>query len=172
VHIDRGGDNGGSTWFFDHAMAAGVTDFDVIGESYYPFWHGPLAALEANLNDLAPRYGKDIIVVETAYPWTLQDGDDLVNSLTDAAQLPDETAYPPTPSGQAAYFEALRNVLVQVPNNRGVGFFDWEPEWIPGVGWEPGQGNPNDNLTMFDFNGAALPSLQAFRPPRAPLPHS
>jgi arabinogalactan endo-1,4-beta-galactosidase len=172
VHIDRGGDNGGSTWFFDHAMAAGVTDFDVIGESYYPFWHGPLAALEANLNDLAPRYGKDIIVAETAYPWTLQDGDDLANSLTDASQLPDETAYPPTPAGQAAYFEALRNVLLQVPNNRGVGFFDWEPEWIPGVGWEPGQGNPNDNLTMFDFNGAALPSLQAFRPPGAPSPHS
>jgi len=84
LHIDRGGDNGGSIWFFDHVMAAGVTDFDVIGQSYYPFWHGPMSALTANLNDLAPRYGKDIVVAETAYPWTLADGDDLANSFSDA----------------------------------------------------------------------------------------
>lgn len=166
LHIDRGGDNGGSVWFFDHVMAAGVSDFDVVGESYYPFWHGPLSALESNLNDLAPRYGRDIIVVETAYPWTVSNGDELANSFTDPSQLPDGETYPPTPQGQAAYFEALRDVLAQVPGGRGVGFFDWEPEWIPGVGWEPGAGNPNDNLTMFDFAGSALPSLHAFRSPR------
>jgi arabinogalactan endo-1,4-beta-galactosidase len=165
LHIDRGGDNGGSVWFFDHVIAAGVTDFDVIGESYYPFWHGPLSALQANLNDLALRYGRDIVVVETAYPWTVADGDDLANSFSDPSQLPDGDSYPPTPQGQAGYFEALRDVLSQVPGGRGVGFFDWEPEWIPGVGWEPGAGNPNDNLTMFDFAGKALPSLRAFRSP-------
>jgi arabinogalactan endo-1,4-beta-galactosidase len=44
-----------------------------------------------------------------------------------------------------------------------VGFVDWSPEWIPGVGWAPGEGNPNDNLTMFDWHGAALPSVNAFR---------
>ena len=54
VHIDRGGDNGGSRWFFDHLTAAGV-DFDVIGQSYYPFWHGSLADLQANLNDCTRR---------------------------------------------------------------------------------------------------------------------
>jgi arabinogalactan endo-1,4-beta-galactosidase len=163
VHIDRGGDNGGSVWFFDHILAAGV-EFDVIGESYYPFWHGSLAALQANLNDLAVRYGKDLIVAETAYPWTLGNGDDLANSFADAATLPDGDRFPPTPQGQAGYFEALRAVLLQVPGQRGAGFLDWEPEWIPGVGWEPGAGNPNDNLTMFDWSGAALPSLEAFRP--------
>jgi len=57
-------------------------------------------------------------------------------------------------------------VLAQVPGGRGAGFFAWEPEWIPGVGWEPGDGNPNDNLTMFDWQGNALPSLAAFRPPQ------
>ena len=163
VHIDRGGDNGGSVWFFDHVLAAGV-DFDVIGQSYYPFWHGSLAALQANLNDLAVRYSKDLVVVETAYPWTLGNGDDLANSFTDAATLPDGDRFPPTPQGQAGYFEALRAVLLQVPDHRGAGFMDWEPEWIPGVGWEPGAGNPNDNLTMFDFHGHGLPSLRAFAP--------
>jgi arabinogalactan endo-1,4-beta-galactosidase len=165
VHIDRGGDNGGSRWFFDHILAAGV-EFDVIGQSYYPFWHGSLADLEANLDDLAVRYGKDLIVAETAYPWTLGNGDDLANLFTDAGTLPDGDRFPATPAGQAAYFEALRQVLLRVPGRRGAGFFAWEPEWIPGVGWQPGDGNPNDNLTMFDWTGAALPSLAAFRPAR------
>jgi arabinogalactan endo-1,4-beta-galactosidase len=160
LHIDRGGDNGGSQWFFDHVLAQGV-QFDVIGESFYPFWHGPLAALQANLDDLATRYGKPMAVVETAYPWTMADGDDLANLITDPAVLPDGAAYPPTPAGQAAYFKALRRVIRDVPGGLGLGFFDWEPEWIPGVGWEPGAGNPNDNLTMFDFSGRALPSVRA-----------
>lgn len=160
IHIDRGGDNAGSRYFFDHVLAQGI-EFDVIGESYYPFWHGPISALQANLSDLAGRYGKDLVVAETAYPWTLTDGDSTANSVNSADQLPDD--FPPTPAGQLAYFAALRRVLSQVPGGRGTGFFDWEPEWIPGVGWEPGAGNPNDNLTMFDQTGRALPALRAFR---------
>jgi arabinogalactan endo-1,4-beta-galactosidase len=162
VHIDRGGDNGGSVWFFDHILAQGV-QFDVIGESYYAMWHGNLAALQANLNDLATRYGKPIVVAETAYPWTLTNGDDLDNFVWDASQLPDGALYPATPAGQAGYFEALRRILQTVPDGLGAGFVDWEPEWVPGVGWTTGAGNPNDNLTMFDFTGAALPSLRSFR---------
>jgi len=162
LHIDRGGDNGGSVWFYDHILAAGVVDFDVIGLSYYPFWHGPLAALQGNLNDLSPRYGKDLVVVEAAYPWTTGNGDDLANFVDSDSQLPDGALYPATPQGQAGYFAALRGVLAQVPGGLGAGFFDWEPEWIPGVGWEPGAGNPNDNLTMFDWQGNALPSLAVF----------
>jgi arabinogalactan endo-1,4-beta-galactosidase len=163
VHIDRGGDNGGSVYFYDQLAAQGV-QFDVIGLSYYPFWHGSLATLKQNLDDLSTRYGKDIVVAETAYPWTLGNGDTLDNFLTSNDQLPDGALYPATPQGQAGYFEALRQVLQAVPNGHGAGFIDWEPEWIPGVGWEPGAGNPNDNLTMFDTHGAALPSVRAFRP--------
>jgi arabinogalactan endo-1,4-beta-galactosidase len=159
LHIDRGGDNGGSQWFFDHVLAQDVR-FDVIGQSFYPFWHGPLPALAANLGDLATRYGKPLVVVETSYPWTMADGDDLANSVADPAQLPEGAAYPPTPAGQAAYFTALRRVLHGVPDGLGAGFFVWEPEWLPGVGWEPGAGNPNDNLTMFDRRGRALPSIR------------
>jgi arabinogalactan endo-1,4-beta-galactosidase len=163
VHIDRGGDNGGSRWFFDHTLAEGV-DFDVIGESYYPVWHGSLAQLQANLDDLAVRYGKDTVVVETAYPWTLADGDAEKNFITELGQIPDAERFPPTPAGQAAFYEALRQVLVRVPDGRGAGFFPWEPEWLPGVGWQPGAGNPNDNMTMFDWEGEALPALRALRP--------
>ncbi|WP_221184250.1 glycoside hydrolase family 53 protein [Kineococcus radiotolerans] len=165
VHIDRGGDNGGSRWFYDHVLTAGV-EFEIIGQSYYPFWHGSLHDLQANFNDLAARYGKDLVLVETAYPWTLQNGDDLENLIRERSQLPDAERFPATPAGQAAYFKALREVLLAVPHRRGLGFFAWEPAWLPGVGWEPGAGNPNDNLTMFDHDGRALPALNAFRPSR------
>jgi arabinogalactan endo-1,4-beta-galactosidase len=84
--------------------------------------------------------------------------------VTSSGQLPDGAAFPATPAGQAAYFERLREVLAAVPGGRGGGFFVWAPEWLPGVGWAPGEGNPNDNLTMFDWSGNALPSLNAFRP--------
>ncbi|HET9138237.1 glycoside hydrolase family 53 protein [Actinophytocola sp.] len=163
IHIDRGGDNGGSRYFYDHILAQGVR-FDVIGLSYYPFWHGALSALRSNLNDLSNRYRKDLVVVETAYPWTLGNGDTLGNFINSPSQLPDGAAFPATHTGQAAYFEELRAVLAAVPNGRGAGFVDWSPEWLPGVGWAPGEGNPNDNLTMFDWSGNALPSLRAFRP--------
>jgi arabinogalactan endo-1,4-beta-galactosidase len=162
IHTDRGGDNGGARYFYDHILAQGVA-FDVIGLSYYPFWHGSLATLRTNLGDLATRYGKDLVLAETAYPWTFGNGDGLGNLIGSPSQLPDGGAFPATQTGQAAYFEQLRSVLAAVPSGRGAGFFDWEPGWLPGVGWSPGQGNPNDNLTMFDWSGNALPSLTAFR---------
>jgi arabinogalactan endo-1,4-beta-galactosidase len=163
VHIDRGGNNADTRYFYDHVLAHGVA-FDVIGLSYYPFWHGSMADLRANLHDTAAAYGKDIVVVETSYPWTLENGDDLENFINDSnvGDLPDN--FPPTPGGQVAFFEALRRTLSGVPGGHGLGFFAWEPAWIPGVGWEPGAGTPNDNLTMFDFTGRGLPSLGAFRP--------
>jgi arabinogalactan endo-1,4-beta-galactosidase len=52
-----------------------------------------------------------------------------------------------------------------VPGGHGAGLFYWEPEWVPGVGWEPGAGSPNDNLTLFDFQGRALPSIGLFENP-------
>jgi arabinogalactan endo-1,4-beta-galactosidase len=159
VHIDRGGDNGGSVWFYDHILAQGV-DFDVIGLSYYPFWHGPLSALQANLNDLSPRYNKDIVVVETAYPWTLADGDGYPNSID--ASTPLGTDYPPTPEGQSGFLRNVLGILGQVPNGRGRGLVYWEPGWIPGVGWEPGAGDAWDNMTLFDFEGKALSSIQVY----------
>ena len=63
LHIALGGQNDESVWFVNNMVARGVF-FDVIGESYYPKWHGTLSDLENNLNDLVRRYNKDVIVVE------------------------------------------------------------------------------------------------------------
>ncbi|MCB0774803.1 MAG: glycosyl hydrolase 53 family protein, partial [Chitinophagaceae bacterium] len=66
LHVALGGQNDESVFFIDNMIARGV-DFDVIGESYYPKWHGTLEDLEYNLNDLARRYDRDVIVVEYSH---------------------------------------------------------------------------------------------------------
>jgi arabinogalactan endo-1,4-beta-galactosidase len=156
VHYDQGGDNAGSRWFFDNVVAQHVP-FDVIGLSYYPFWHGTLTQLRTNVDDLAQRYQRDVSVVETQYGWTLDNGDQENNFLWTTDLL--VPGYPATPGGQLGFASDLLSILSAVPHGRGLGVFYWQPEWIPGIGWQPGAGTPNDNLTLFDFSGRALPGV-------------
>lgn len=160
IHLDRGGDNAGARRFLDHLMSRGVA-FDLIGLSYYPWWHGSPADLEANLADLAPRYGKGIIVIETAYPWTLGWFDDTHNPVGLPEQL--LPGYPATPRGQGDFLTAVLAMVRATPGGHGRGVFWWEPEWIAA----PGLGSPWENLTMFDGQGRALPALDAFAPAAA-----
>jgi arabinogalactan endo-1,4-beta-galactosidase len=168
LHFDEGGNNADSRRFFDHMVSAGVP-FDVIGLSYYTFFHGPLADMKSNVNDLAQRYGKPIVIAESQYAWTLAAGDSTGNFVWQASQV--EDGYPATPGGQLSFYNDLLSILAQVPHHRGIGLFYWEPEWIPGVGWEPGAGTPNDNLTLFSFTGQALPSVGLFQSPLAVCAH-
>jgi arabinogalactan endo-1,4-beta-galactosidase len=161
IHFDQGGDNAFSRTFFDHIVAQRVP-FDIIALSYYPFWHGTLTQLRTNVNDLAARYGKPVAIAETQYGWTLENGDSLGNFLWQESQL--VPGYPASPAGQLTFVSDLASILAAVPNGRGLGLFYWQPEWIPGVGWTPGAGTPNDNLTMFDFAGNALPAVQFANP--------
>ena len=163
LHFDEGGNNADSVRFFNHMVSAGVP-FDVIGLSYYSFFHGPLLAMRANLNDLSTRYRKPLVLAESQYAWTLAAGNDSTGDFVwQASQL--EPGYPATPGGQLSFYSDLLSILAQVPGHRALGMFYWEPEWIPGVGWEPGAGTPNDNLTLFSFTGQALPSVGLFEGP-------
>ncbi|GJM44365.1 MAG: hypothetical protein DHS20C21_12070 [Gemmatimonadota bacterium] len=163
IHIDRGGDNEGARWFYDNLAARGV-DFDLIGLSFYPWWHGTLADLQLNLKDLALRYDKDIVVVETAYPWTQESFDDLANLVGPADPL--LPGFPASPEGQHAFLAVLLDLVQQVPGGRGRGVYWWAPEWI----CTPTLPSAYDNLTLFDENGNALPALRAWSatppPPR------
>lgn len=80
VHIACGGQNKESVWFFDKIRANGV-DFDVIGQSYYPEYHGTLDELKSNLTDLIDRYHKPIVLVE--YQVMRQEVNDIVLNLPD-----------------------------------------------------------------------------------------
>lgn len=161
IHIDRGGDNVESRKFYDRFEALGV-EFDTIGLSYYPWWHGTLDALRDNLHDLAARYGKPINVVETAYPWTLeQPGDHEWILNQEDLLLP---GYPASVEGQACYLQDLLQIIREVPRGLGQGFYYWEPAWIPSKPeWSVGHPNNWGNLTMFDFKGRKLESFTALK---------
>lgn len=156
VHIDRGGDNAGSRYFLDHVLDRGVR-FDFIGLSYYPWWHGPLSDVKTNVHDLAQRYEQPLVIVETAYPWTLEDHDNGANMVSGDTLLP--AAFAPNVEGQRAFLQNLQSVLEAAPHDRGAGLMYWEPGWLPGVSLEPDTGNPWDNLTLFGPDGNALASI-------------
>lgn len=63
LHIADGGQNEESRSFIDNMLSRGV-QFDIIGESYYPQWHGTLEDLSNNLSDLSNRYNMDVVVAE------------------------------------------------------------------------------------------------------------
>jgi len=107
IQIDAGANNGTCRWFFDNLLCRAVP-FDIIGLSYYPWWHGNLAAFASNINDLAVRYGRDIAVVETGYPWTLDNYDPEPNFVWEAGQL--LPGHPATVDGQRRFLLQLKEL--------------------------------------------------------------
>ncbi len=163
LHLDKGGNNDLYRWWFDNIIAEGV-EFDIIGLSFYGYWHGDLSALAANLTDLAQRYNKELIVVETAYAYTLANQDGYGNIISQEDQLID--GYPATVEGQSAWLRDIMRVVKDAPGATGV--FYWEPAWLglKGCGWNPADpqsGNAWENQALFDFDGHVLPSLGVFR---------
>lgn len=161
IHLADGGDNALYRHIFD-GLTKEKVDFDAIGLSYYNYWHGSLAALEANMADLAKRYGKEMFVAETAYAYTEEDFDSQGNVFM---VYSDETSgYMPSVQGQATVVRDIMNSVHKVGGELGLGVFYWEPAWIPvkNVGWRTGEGSNWDNQAMFDKNGKALPSLEVF----------
>lgn len=153
VHVAEGGDGDRCEWFFDPLVAAGL-DFDVIALSFYPWWHGSILDLDDNLHRLADRYGKPIQIVETSYPWTLEEYDGVGNFVVSADQL--HPGYGATPTGQLDFLRDLRATLRAAPGGLGTALLYWEPAFLSVLG---GPGNPHENLTLFDFDGDALPAL-------------
>jgi len=166
LHIAEGGDNELARWWFDNIARRDVP-FDVIGISYYAYWHGSLGELQYNLNDISARYDKDVIVVETAYAFTDQDNDNYPN-------IADQTLavqhYPYTPAGQRDMLRAVMSIVRAVPDGRGLGIFYWDATWtaVEGNGWDntdPTTGNAWENQALFDFDGKVLPALDEYLNP-------
>jgi arabinogalactan endo-1,4-beta-galactosidase len=165
IHTDLGGNNAKAQAFYSNLEAQGVP-FDVIALSYYPIYQGSLSGLRTNIDELATQFGKPIVIAETEYAWTLANGDALGNDTWQASQLID--GYPASPGGQVSMVNDELSILAAAPHGLGAGLFYWEPEWIPGVSWAPDaspQGTPDDNETLFNFQGQALPSIGMFRNP-------
>ena len=162
LHVDNGGNNGLFRSWFDNIIQQGVP-FDLIGTSYYPYWHGSLADLQNNLNDIAGRYKKNIVVVETAYAFTPEDNDNYENII----RFQEQPGYPFTPEGQARMLADVMAVVRAVPDGRGLGVFYWDATWtaVPGNGWDPfdpSAGNNWENQALFDYENLALPAMRLF----------
>jgi len=149
IHVDSGGNKDKCKHFYDKIIEYDVP-FDVIGLSYYPWWHGTMQDLEKNLISLSDRYKKDIYVVEAAYPWK--------GGYPDPQRKNLQPPFPVTRQGQADYFKKLLQTTKNIPGGKIKGLFYWAPEWVA----VDGVGKNWANKAMFDDDGQALPVFEVF----------
>lgn len=162
-------------------------DYDVIGLSYYPFWDGSFDNMKKVVSKIINDYGKKVMIAETSYCYTSEDGDGTANSLKGTTDLVD--GYPATPQGQASI---IRDVVAAANEAGAIGVFYWEGAWLPvgpadadnspvwekyGSGWassfasdyDPDDaglyygGCSWDNQAFFDFTGHPLASINVWK---------
>jgi arabinogalactan endo-1,4-beta-galactosidase len=147
-------------WWFKLAKENGVTDFDIIGLSYYPQWSTyKLPELPDAIKELKNTYRKEVMIVETAYPWTLHNFDKAGNVLGEKAVQPE---YPASAKGQLLYLLTLTQL---VKASGGLGVIYWEPAWVSTrckTLW--GKGSHWENASFFDAtrHNNALPAFLFF----------
>ena len=183
IHLDNGGNNELYRRWFDNYIEQGGEDFDIIGMSYYPFWHGTLDQLSYNMKDIAERYGKEIVIAEVSMGYTMKDykeyeklSDEERKGYATRPELIEKIDYPMTVEGQRDFMLDLLRRIEEIPNGLGRGFFWWEPAWIPvpGSGWatpasleyihDKGPcGNEWANQALLDYDGNVLPALEVIR---------
>lgn len=151
IHVDHGGEVQKTKYFFDKLNSYHIP-YDVIGFSYYPWWQGTLMDLRQNLAFTAREYGKDVIVVETAY-----------NSRPARESSGSLEPFPETPDGQREFLDAVTHIVMDVPDGRGKGVFWWEPATANRSGGASSRG-------FFDADGNALPVLTVFDQYTRPAP--
>ncbi len=149
-------------WWFDNITTTGkVTDFDVVGFSFYPLWQPTVAVgnLSASVALFKRKYAKPVMVLEMAYPWTKDSDDAYTNQFGSQAPLP---GYPFTQQGQ---LDLLKTITQQVRDGGGVGVFYWEPAWITsGLKDLYGTGSSWENATLFDFSGKPTLGMDYMKP--------
>lgn len=157
VHFSQGADVSGTQWFFD-LVGTQQVDYDIVGLSYYPWWHGTIAQLAANLANVSTRYERPVLVVETAYPWN--------NAWPPDGPYTGTMPWGFTRGGQADFLRDVIETVTLVPGGRGLGVLWWYPESVPVPGlfvWGSGA------LALFDGSGRILEAAdlfgQAFPPP-------
>lgn len=178
LHLERSNDQAVYQEFFSEMEGADV-DFDIIGASYYPFWHGTPDELFANL-EKCKRFGKEIVIAELGYGFTTEgyylNGKECRLVVDESlSRVPGFTdVYPMTPEGQKEFI----HYIIKRARESGVnGVFYWEPIWLPGEGicWaseeaqryihEEGKSTHNEwaNQCLFDYEGKKLPAFDEFR---------
>ena len=184
VHFTNPEKTGSYAYYAQQLEHYGV-DYDVFASSYYPQWHGSLENLQQVLTHINKTYGKQVLVAETAHPYTAEDLDFHGNTVTADSVTP----YPKTLEGQMAWVQDVASGISQIG---GMGVFYWEGTWISaggstyeenktlwetyGSGWASSYASSYDpwdaglyyggcaveNQAFFDSQGRALESLSVF----------
>jgi arabinogalactan endo-1,4-beta-galactosidase len=144
-------------WFFDNlTTTGGVTDFDIVGFSYYPLWHTTVAPdkLSETIAGFKSAYNKDVMILETAYPWTMEAQDSYTNLFGSDPILP---GYSYTRQGLE---KLLRDMAQEVHDGGGLGMIYWEPAYISSNMKDTwGTGSSWENCALFDFSGNTIPAI-------------
>ncbi len=168
-------------------LEAGKIDYDIVGLSFYPFWDGTIENMQSVANTIQEKTGKQVMIAETSYAYTSEDGDGCANSFVGTDDVVD--GYPATVQGQA---NMIRDICAAANEANMLGVFYWEPAWIPvgpadednsaiwekyGSGWASSYASDYDpedaglyyggcswdNQAMFDFEGHPLASLNVWK---------
>lgn len=146
----------GSDYYFNKGQNI---DYDYIGLSYYPIWHGKnLATLQNTMNSLGQTHNKKVIIAETAYPFTFGYNDYTNNIIGLQDQI--IPAFSATNTGQKGFLTAIKNAVNQ--SSTGIGFCYWGAEWIAFRGPTATNGSSWENQALWDFNNNSLPVLDVF----------
>lgn len=149
-----------ASWLAGLFTSQSITNFDIIGISFYPYWSNfnSLTQLGALVNALKTTYNKDVMIFETGLPWTTSSSDAYSNIINSNSNF----NYPITPIGQKQFFNDL---ITTVYNAGGKGVLYWEPGWITSTFCDKwGQGSSYENLSFFNFssNNMPLPIFDVF----------
>jgi arabinogalactan endo-1,4-beta-galactosidase len=146
----------GASWFFSKTASI---DYDYIGLSYYPIWHGTdINLLQQTMTTLGQTYNKKVLVAETSYPFTLGWNDWTNNIIGLTNQL--HPNYPATPEGQRDFLQKIKTTVQNTPS--GLGFCYWGTEWIAFRGNQATNGSSWENQALWDFNGKLVPAATVF----------
>ena len=143
-------------WFFGKVKAV---DYDYIGLSYYPVWHGKdLTVVKSTIDALGIKFSKKVLIAETAYPFTLLHNDQTNNIVGTSDQL--VPGYPATPAGQRTFVMDIKNIVKA--SQFGQGFAYWGGEWVAFKGQQSTSGSTFENQALYSFDNNALSVMQAF----------
>ncbi len=152
IHLDQGGRYFYLNEWFSKAIANGLMEFDIIGLSYYPFWHGTFTDLRETLKKLTQVYHKPVMIVETAHAWRRSK-----YGFIDEAQER-IAGIPASPQGQKKVLDLVMNIVASLPEHRGLGVYYWEPLCLP----RPGQGGWSENMGLLNEDGKILEGIRSF----------
>ena len=175
LHLERSCDNEMYCRWLTEIIKRDV-EFDVLGVSYYPYWHGTLTDLEYNLVDIKNTFNKDIMIVETSYGFTLEkyNNSNLVVSEESINELSSKPPYPISIQGQSDFLDDLFKLCEKINLS---GLYYWEPAWlvVQNTSWASYEarvyinethkagGNEWSNQGLFDYQGKALDSLNIYK---------